>query len=71
MRSRVGKAPLEPGALASCKRITLHEGRTMQVIHPVCCGIDAHSAQLTACLRRASEDGEITTELVEYGTPLP
>jgi hypothetical protein len=40
----------------------------MQVIHPVCCGIDVHSAQLTACLRRVSDDGQITTELVDGGT---
>jgi transposase len=40
----------------------------MQVIHPVCCGIDVHAAQLTACLRRISEDGQSTTEVVEYGT---
>ena len=40
----------------------------MQVIHPVCCGIDVHSAQLTACLRRVSDDGQITTELVDCGT---
>jgi transposase len=40
----------------------------MQVIHPVCCGIDVHSAQLTACLRRVSEDAQITTELVNCGT---
>jgi hypothetical protein len=40
----------------------------MPVIPPVCCGIDVHAAQLTACLRRVSEAGQITTELVEYGT---
>jgi transposase len=40
----------------------------MQVIHPVCCGIDVHAAQLTACLRRVSDDGQITTELVNCGT---
>jgi hypothetical protein len=34
----------------------------MQVIHAVCCGIDVHSAQLTACLRQVSEDGQSTTE---------
>jgi transposase len=38
------------------------------VIHPVCCGIDGHAAQLTACLRRVSDDGQITTELVDGGT---
>ena len=40
----------------------------MQVIPPVCCGIDVHAAQLTACLRQVSEDGQVTTEVVEYGT---
>jgi transposase len=40
----------------------------MQVVHPVCCGIDCHQAQLTACLRRVSEDGSITTALREFGT---
>jgi hypothetical protein len=38
------------------------------VSHPVCGGIDVHAAQLTACLRRGSEDGQSTTEVVEYGT---
>jgi transposase len=40
----------------------------MQVLHPVCGGIDVHAAQLTACLRRVSEDGQITTALVNCGT---
>jgi transposase len=40
----------------------------MQVIHLVCCGIDVHAAQLTACVRRVSEAGQLTTEVVEYGT---
>jgi transposase len=40
----------------------------MHVIHPVCCGIDVHAAQRTACLRRVSDDGQITTELVDCGT---
>src|SRR5712692_2438025 len=35
------------------------ERRPLQVISPVCCGIDMHAAQLTACLRRGSEDGPI------------
>ncbi len=38
----------------------------MEIVHPVCCGIDVHAAQLTACRRRVSEDGQITTELVEF-----
>jgi transposase len=40
----------------------------MQVVYPVCCGVDAHPAQLTACLRRVSDDGQITTVLHESGT---
>jgi transposase len=40
----------------------------MQVVSPVCCGIDVHAAQLTACLRRVREDGHITTELHDSGT---
>src|SRR5215510_1736698 len=40
----------------------------MPVIHPVCCGIDGHAAQFTACLRRVSDDGQITIELVDCGT---
>ncbi|PON11706.1 hypothetical protein C2W62_43415 [Candidatus Entotheonella serta] len=43
----------------------------MQIIHPLCCGIDCHQAQLTVCLRRVSETGKITTELREFGTTYP
>ena len=40
----------------------------MQVVYPVCCGVDVHPTQLTACLRRVSAPGQITTELREFGT---
>ena len=40
----------------------------MQVVYPVCCGIDVHQAQLTACLRRVSPEGQITTERRDFGT---
>jgi hypothetical protein len=40
----------------------------MQVLSPVCCGIDVHAVQLTACRRWVSDDDPITTELVECGT---
>jgi transposase len=40
----------------------------MQVVHPVCCGLDVHQASLTACLRRMSDDGQITTEVRGFGT---
>jgi hypothetical protein len=25
------------------------EGDTMQIVHPVCCGLDVHQAMLTVC----------------------
>ena len=40
----------------------------MQVVHPVCCGLDVHQASLTACLRRMSDAGQITTEVRVFGT---
>src|SRR5262245_54861869 len=40
----------------------------MPVLHPVWGDIDVHAAQLTACLRRVRDDGQITTELIECGT---
>jgi hypothetical protein len=40
----------------------------MPGLHPVGCGIDVHAAQLTACLRRVSDAGQITTEVVVCGT---
>ena len=40
----------------------------MQVVHPVCCGLDVHQTILTACLRCMSHEGQITTEVREYGT---
>jgi transposase len=40
----------------------------MQVVYPVCCGLDGHPTQLTACLRRVSAPGQITTELRECST---
>jgi transposase len=40
----------------------------MQVVHPVCCGIDGHAAQLTARLRRVNDAGQISTEWRDFGT---
>src|SRR5437016_7561192 len=46
----------------------MQEDAAMQVVQPVCCGLDVHQAPLTACVRYASDDGQITTELREFGT---
>jgi transposase len=40
----------------------------MQVVHPICCGIDVHQAQLTVCLRRVDADGHVTQEVREFAT---
>jgi transposase len=40
----------------------------MQVVHPVCCGIDVHQAHLTACLRCVEGDGQVTQEMREFAT---
>ena len=40
----------------------------MPVVHPICCGIDVHQAQLTACLRRVDMDGQVTHEVREFAT---
>ena len=50
-----------PCGLSPC----IQQGRTMQVIHPVCCGIDVHAAQLMACLRRVSEHGQNAIRLFD------
>jgi hypothetical protein len=46
----------------------VQERRPRHVLHPVCCGIGVHAAQLTAWRRRVSDDGQSTTELGECGT---
>ena len=40
----------------------------MQVVHPVCCGLDGHQATLTACVRHGNDAGQSTTALREFGT---
>jgi transposase len=40
----------------------------MQVVHPVCCGIDVHQAHLTACLRCIQGDSQVTQEVREFAT---
>jgi transposase len=48
--------------------VLTQEVNVMQVIHPVCCGIDGHAVQLTACLRRVGDDGTIHTAWRDFGT---
>jgi transposase len=39
----------------------------MPVVSPVCCGLDVHQAQRTACLRCVSPEGQRTLERRECG----
>ncbi len=41
----------------------------MQVVYPICCGLDVHQVQLTACLCRVDADGHVTQEVREFGPP--
>src|SRR5437764_5168341 len=69
--SRVGCAQLSPEAPVSPRLPCLvgaEEECAMQVVHPICCGIDVHQAQLTACLRRVDMDGQVTKEVREFAT---
>lgn len=40
----------------------------MQVVHPICCGIDVHQAQLTTCVRQVHVDGQVIQEVREFAT---
>ena len=37
----------------------------MPVVYPVCCGLEVHQAQLTACLRQGDGAGHVTQEVRE------
>ena len=41
----------------------------MPVVYPVCCGLEVHQAQRTACLRQGDGEGHVTQEVRECGTP--
>jgi len=51
-----------------CGSGAVQEGTTMQVTHPVCCGIDVHEDMLTACLRRVDANGQVSKERREFAT---
>src|SRR5262245_58418092 len=54
-----------------CGSAKLQEGATMQVEHPVCCGIDVHKDTRTACLRRVDANGHVSKEGRAFATPYP
>ncbi len=40
----------------------------MEVLHPVCCGLDVHKDLVVACLRVQQARGRAKTEIRKYGT---
>ncbi len=42
----------------------------METVHPLCCGLDVHQAQVSACLRRVNADGGVSVEHRRYATTL-
>ena len=40
----------------------------MEVLYPVCCGLDVHKASVTACLRAPRERGDRRQEVRTFGT---
>lgn len=40
----------------------------MQVVHPICCGLDIHQARLTACLRQVEANGHVLQNAREFAT---
>lgn len=40
----------------------------MNLVYPVCCGIDVHKASVVCCLRRVDDQGEVLLERQTFGT---
>ena len=40
----------------------------MDILYPVCCGLDVHQTTVTACLRRVGRGGHVTKALRTVGT---
>lgn len=40
----------------------------IQIIHPVCCGLDVHKKKISACLLTIDENGKEQYEIKEFGT---
>ena len=40
----------------------------IEIIHPVCCGLDVHKDKISACLITVGKEGEELHELREFGT---
>ncbi|MDT8380204.1 MAG: transposase [Desulfotignum sp.] len=40
----------------------------IQIVHPVCCGLDVHKKKISACLITVDNNGKEQYEIKEFGT---
>ena len=40
----------------------------IQIVHPVCCGLDVHKKKISACLITVDKNGKEQYEIKEFGT---
>src|SRR5262245_49868769 len=44
------------------------DNEILTVVHPICCGLDVHKETISACMIFSEENGEISSEIMEFGT---
>ena len=37
----------------------------LDVVHPICCGVDVHKEKISACMTFIGEDGKVQAEIKE------
>ncbi len=47
-------------------RIT--DSTSIQIVHPICCGLDVHKKKISACLLKIDKNGKEENEIKEFGT---
>lgn len=53
------------------RRMTMtktNDSQILSVVHPICCGLDVHKDQVSACLLFPDETGQPTSEIKEFKT---
>ena len=50
------------------KILNKDSGKVLEVVHPICCGLDIHKAVISGCMVFVDGNGETQTEIREFGT---
>lgn len=45
-----------------------HDSEIVSVVHPICCGLDVHKKEISACLLSNDAQGQVETLIAEFGT---